>query len=65
MQEIPIKEFIEKMRDFPVLDVRSPSEFVQGHICGSVNMPLFDDRERIEVGTLYKQVGKKESLKKG
>ena len=40
---------------FPVADVRSPSEFVQGHIPGAVNIPLFSDAERAEVGTLHKR----------
>lgn len=49
----------------PVLDVRSPGEFAQGHIPGAKNMPLFDDIERAEVGTLYKQVGPQEALEHG
>lgn len=65
MQEISVQKFIEKMRGVPVLDVRSPMEFAQGHILGAVNMPLFDDTERAEVGTLYKQVGRQEAIKKG
>ena len=37
------------------LDVRSPSEFAQGHIPGAVSLPLLDDTERAVVGTAYKQ----------
>lgn len=40
----------------PLFDVRSPGEFLQGTIPGAINLPLFSDRERAEVGTLYKQV---------
>jgi tRNA 2-selenouridine synthase len=40
-----------------VIDVRSPSEFAQDHWPGAINLPVLDDRERAEVGTLYKQVG--------
>jgi rhodanese-related sulfurtransferase len=39
-----------------IIDVRSPAEFAEDHIPGSVNCPVLDDQQRIEVGTLYKQV---------
>lgn len=39
------------------IDVRSPGEFEEASIPGSVNVPFFDNEERTEVGTLYKQVG--------
>lgn len=39
-----------------VIDVRSPGEFLEDHIPGAINLPVLDDDERIEVGTLYKQV---------
>ena len=47
------------------VDVRSPGEFAVGHIPGSVNIPLFSDKERAEVGTLYKQTGRQEAIDKG
>ena len=37
------------------VDLRSPAEFVQDHVPGAVNVPLFDDVERAVIGTLYKQ----------
>ncbi|MCB0804519.1 MAG: tRNA 2-selenouridine(34) synthase MnmH [Bacteroidales bacterium] len=49
----------------PVVDVRSPSEFAQGHIPGAFNIPLFDDEERKIVGTLYKKAGREAALMKG
>ena len=39
------------------IDMRSPSEFSLGHIFGAINIPIFSDEERIEVGTLYRQKG--------
>ncbi|EXI72970.1 MAG TPA: tRNA 2-selenouridine(34) synthase MnmH [Candidatus Accumulibacter phosphatis] len=39
-----------------IIDVRSPAEFAEDHIPGSVNCPVLDDEQRSEVGTLYKQV---------
>ena len=51
--------------DGPLIDVRTPSEFQQGHIPGAVNLPLFSDSERAEVGTLYKHVGRQEAVRRG
>ncbi len=48
-----------------LIDVRTPSEFEQGHIPGAVNIPLFSDEERSQVGTLYKQVNKEAALYAG
>ena len=47
------------------VDARSPAEFTEATIPGAVNIPLFDDGERAEVGTLYKEAGKKVALKRG
>lgn len=39
-----------------IIDVRSPSEFAQDHILGAINLPVLNDAERAEVGTIYKQI---------
>jgi tRNA 2-selenouridine synthase len=49
----------------PLLDVRSPAEFAQGHIPGASNLPLFDDAERVEIGTLYKGQGREAAVLRG
>ncbi len=41
-----------------LVDARSPAEFAEATIPGAVNVPLLDDEERRQVGTLYKQEGK-------
>lgn len=41
-----------------IIDVRSPGEFAKDHIPGAVNLPVLDDAERAEVGTLYVQKSK-------
>ena len=38
-----------------IVDARSPSEFAVDHIPGAVNLPVLDDAERAEVGTIYVQ----------
>jgi len=39
------------------VDVRSPSEFAEATIPGAVNVPILNDDERAEIGTLYKNEG--------
>lgn len=60
-----IDEFIKLSQSLPVVDVRSPGEFMHGHIPGAHSIPLFDNSERAEIGTIYKQIGKKEAVDKG
>ncbi|CAN7575974.1 tRNA 2-selenouridine(34) synthase MnmH [Phenylobacterium sp. LjRoot219] len=38
-----------------VIDVRSPGEFALDHVPGAVNLPVLDDAERAEIGTIYAQ----------
>jgi tRNA 2-selenouridine synthase len=47
------------------MDVRSPSEFQQGHIPEAFNLPLFNDEERAEIGTIYKRQSRGEAIKRG
>jgi tRNA 2-selenouridine synthase len=42
---------------FQVVDVRSPREFLDGHMPGAVNSPLLDDDQRMMVGVTYKHEG--------
>ncbi|MBC7477653.1 MAG: tRNA 2-selenouridine(34) synthase MnmH, partial [Pseudorhodobacter sp.] len=39
-----------------IIDVRAPAEFAEDHIPGAISLPVLDDAERAEVGTIYKQV---------
>ncbi len=48
-----------------IIDVRSPAEFALDHIPGAMNCPVLDNEERIQVGTLYKQVSPFEAKKVG
>ena len=50
---------------YQVLDTRSPQEFEQGHITGAVSFPLFDNDERVVIGTMYKQQGKDAAIARG
>ncbi len=57
---------IERLGEFDdIIDVRSPAEFAEDHIPGAINCPVLDNDERIEVGTLYKQVSPFDAKKRG
>ncbi|MCX6294987.1 MAG: tRNA 2-selenouridine(34) synthase MnmH [Bacteroidetes bacterium] len=62
---ININEFLKLSETNPIVDVRTPAEFVQGHIIGAHNLPLFTNEERILIGTLYKKEGKQPAILKG
>ena len=61
-EEIPPRETTPESLEEPleeatlgnvaVVDVRSPAEFAKGAVAGAVNLPLFSDGERSEIGTL-------------
>ena len=65
IQKIGIEEFLQLAKLNPVLDVRSPGEYVHAHIQGAYSLPLFTDEERKVVGTAYKQQGRKTAIKIG
>ncbi|OAJ70071.1 tRNA 2-selenouridine(34) synthase MnmH [Methylobacillus sp. MM3] len=48
-----------------LLDVRSPAEFAEDHIPGAINVPVLDNAQRAQVGTLYTQVSPFEARKVG
>ena len=64
-QSIEAPQFLLLAKEQVLLDVRSPGEFAQGHIPGAVNLPLFDDDERAEVGKLYKNSGRDAAVLRG
>ena len=62
---IDAAEFWRRSKEAVVLDVRSPSEYSHAHMPGAINLPLFDDDERAEVGTIYKNSGKQSAVLRG
>lgn len=38
-----------------IIDVRAPAEFADDHIPGAISLPVLDDAQRADVGTIYKQ----------
>jgi tRNA 2-selenouridine synthase len=53
-QDITIDELLELQEkwELTLIDVRSPSEYIRATIPGSINIPLFNDLECLEVGSL-------------
>ncbi len=65
IRTINIEEFLNLRKNLTLIDVRSESEFQKGHILGATNIPILNDQERIEIGTIYKQKGRVDAVKKG
>ena len=65
MQILNPECFIKESRTTPIVDVRSPGEFAEGHIPGALNIPIFDDKERAIVGTLYMNKGRQTAIETG
>lgn len=65
MQILIAEEFMALSKSLPVVDVRSPAEFAEGHIAGAINIPIFNDDERAIVGTIYKKKGRIPAIEKG
>ncbi|HIJ80161.1 MAG TPA: tRNA 2-selenouridine(34) synthase MnmH [Desulfuromonadales bacterium] len=40
-----------------IIDVRTPLEFIEDHLPGASNVPILNDAERVEIGTIHKQQG--------
>lgn len=62
---LSIKDFLTFAHKHPIIDVRAPQEFINGHIPGACNIPLLSDDQRAVVGTMYKQQGKNEAIRVG
>ncbi|MES2763571.1 MAG: tRNA 2-selenouridine(34) synthase MnmH [Bacteroidota bacterium] len=62
---IDVESFLDKSKNDLIVDVRAPIEFFKGHVPGATNIPIFDDSERAEIGTLFKQQGKDTAVSRG
>lgn len=48
-----------------IIDVRTPLEFAEDHLPGAVNVPILNNEERVEVGTIHKQAGPQQARQRG
>ena len=59
-------DLIGQLHEFDmVIDARSEGEFDEDHVPGALNWPTLNNDERIEIGTVYKQVNAFEAKKRG
>lgn len=60
-------DFLAGQREnpLPLLDVRTPMEFLQGQVPGAHNVPVLTDDDRHQVGLTYKTVSKKDAVALG
>jgi tRNA 2-selenouridine synthase len=65
LKKITVERFLELAEYTPVCDVRSPLEYNNGHIPGAINIPLFNDKEREEVGIKYHKEGRIHAILEG
>jgi tRNA 2-selenouridine synthase len=59
---LPLIDFLQGAAEVPILDVRAPIEYAQGHVPGAVSFPLFSDEERARIGTTYKQMSQDKAV---
>ena len=59
---LDIMTFLKKAKSIPVVDVRTPAEYTQGHIPTAHNIPLFSNDERRKIGKTYKYSGQEEAI---
>jgi len=62
---LTLENFWTLREQLPLVDARSEGEFAQSHIPGAINIPILNNAERIQVGTLYKQAGPEKATLKG
>lgn len=64
--EIELEQVLQHgLHSFNLVDVRSPSEFSEDTLPGSINIPILDDASRKIIGTIYKQEGPAAAKLKG
>lgn len=62
LEKISVPEMLCLAGRCPLLDVRSPAEFLRGHIPGACSLPLFSDEERHLVGKAYAHLGQESAI---
>lgn len=63
--KVDVNTFLDLAKSNPVFDVRSPQEYAYAHIPGAKSLPIFNDEQRAEIGTTYKQISRQDAIKIG
>ena len=48
-----------------IIDVRTPLEFIDDHLPGAFNVPILNNEERVEIGTIHKHQGPQQARMRG
>lgn len=63
---LPARDVAARLADFDtVIDARTEDEYAEDHLPGAINWPTLNNQERIDIGTMYKQVSAFEAKKRG
>jgi tRNA 2-selenouridine synthase len=63
---ISAHDLIARLHDYDtIIDARTEDEFAEDHVPGAVNWPTLNNQQRIDIGTMYKQVNAFEAKKRG
>src|SRR6056297_2519213 len=62
VKRIKIEDFFNRFSGIPLIDVRTPAEFEDGHIPHAFNIPLFSNEERAHIGTVYKHQSREQAI---
>ena len=63
---VTIDECLARLADYDaIIDARSPAEYADDHLPGAINLPVLDDAQRAEVGTLDRQQSAFEARRRG
>lgn len=63
---LPASEALSQLSRFDaIIDARTEDEYALDHVPGAINWPTLNNQERIDIGTLYKQVNPFEAKKRG
>jgi tRNA 2-selenouridine synthase len=55
----------ELLDNYCIVDVRTPLEFEEDHLPGAINVPILNNEERVEIGTIHKEIGPKQARMRG
>lgn len=62
---IDIDDYLKNFKELPLIDVRTPAEYLKGHIPYAYNIPLFSNEERAHIGTVYKKQSRSQAIEVG
>jgi len=55
----------ELLKTHCIVDVRTPLEYAEDHLPGAINVPILTNEERVEIGTIHKQIGPQQARVRG